>query len=98
MIEKDTPMRLTMILAAYLSTVSPARLAADDWQTTTTAELAKKEKPGFGGVCGVLVDRATGHVFIDLSDSGGFSSTEPVRSWGRERTPVQRHSTHRCAL
>src|SRR5262245_34988687 len=99
MIEKDTPMRLTMILAAYLSTVSPARLAADDWQTTTTAELAQKEKPGFGGVCGVLVDRATGHVFIDLSDRGVFRSTDQGRTWERHGNPIKgRTETPGCML
>jgi photosystem II stability/assembly factor-like uncharacterized protein len=55
---------------------------AGEWQATTT-DLLKKEKTGFGGLCGVLVEHATGHVFIDLSDQGVFHSTDQGRSWKR---------------
>ncbi|MCI0680624.1 MAG: hypothetical protein L0Y71_00855 [Gemmataceae bacterium] len=65
-----------------------------------TAELVHQEKPGFGGVCGVVVDRATGHVFIDLSDRGLFRSADQGRTWQRYGTAVVtgRTETPGCLL
>jgi hypothetical protein len=60
----------------------PAAAAAADWQPATT-DLLQKEKPGYGGLSGVAVDHATGHVFVDLSDRGVFRSTDQGRTWER---------------
>src|SRR5262245_49249540 len=74
-------MRSTIMAATLLlGTVSAA---AEDWQPTTTAELVKKEKPGFGGLSGVVVDRATGHLFINVSDRGVFRSSDQGQNWER---------------
>ena len=59
-----------------------ASRAAADWQPVT-AELIRKEKPGYGKLCGVVVDHRTGHVFIDLSDKGIYRSTDQGKNWRR---------------
>lgn len=58
------------------------QLPAADWQAVTT-ELLQKEKPGYGGLCGVAVDPATGDVFVDVSDRGIFRSSDQGKSWER---------------
>jgi hypothetical protein len=58
----------------------PALVAGADWEPTTE-ELLKSEKTGFGGLCGIVVDHATGTVFIDLSDLGLYRSTDQGKSW-----------------
>jgi photosystem II stability/assembly factor-like uncharacterized protein len=55
---------------------------ADDWQPVAT-ELLAKEKTGFGGLSGVAVDRATGNVYICLSDDGVFRSNNQGKTWER---------------
>ena len=69
-------------LAALAFLGSSARAAAADWQPVTT-DLLAKEKPGYGGLSGVVVDRATGHVFVNLSDRGVFRSTDQGKTWER---------------
>lgn len=61
-------------------------MAAADWQPVTT-ELLKTEKPGYGGLSGVAVDRATGHIYVEISDRGVFRSTDQGKTWER-RGPV----------
>ena len=39
---------------------------------------AKTEKTGYGGLCGVVVDHATGCVWVNLSDRGLFRSSRPA--------------------
>src|SRR5262249_20596965 len=34
------------------------------------------EKAGFGGLCGVLVNRTTGHVYLNVSDKGLYRSED----------------------
>ena len=64
--------------------IAMAMLAADvanaDWQGTA-ADLIKSEKPGFGGLSGVTVDRKTGDVYIFLSDKGLYRSTDQGKTW-----------------
>ncbi len=62
--------------------VTPAVPAAAQWQPMT-AELVKQQKPGYGGVCGVVVDHKTGDVYLDVSDRGIFRSTDQGKSWQR---------------
>lgn len=50
------------------------------WQSVVT-ELLKTEKTGFGGLCGVVVDRDSGDVFINLSDRGIFRSSDGCKTW-----------------
>ena len=67
------PTRLA--LAAFFLLLA-ARAPAADWEPTATADFAKAEKTGFGNVCGVVVDRASGDLYIDLSDKGLYHSTD----------------------
>ena len=80
-------MRIAMITAAILC-LAPGGAAADDWQATT-AELVRREKPGYGGVSGVVVDRASGDVFINLSDRGVFRSADQGRTWQRHGSAIK---------
>ncbi|HJZ93982.1 MAG TPA: hypothetical protein VKE40_24115 [Gemmataceae bacterium] len=67
------------------------RASAADWEATT-AELVKAEKPGFGGVCGVVVDHSTGDVLIDLSEKGLYRSTDRGVTW-KKHGPVVKGRT-----
>ena len=53
---------------------------AAEWEPVAT-ELLKAEKTGFGGLCGIAVDRTTGDVLIDLSDRGLFRSSDRGKTW-----------------
>jgi photosystem II stability/assembly factor-like uncharacterized protein len=55
---------------------------AAEWEPCAT-ELLKSEKTGFGGLCGVVVDHATGEVIIDLSDRGLWHSTDQGKTWAQ---------------
>src|SRR5262249_10417956 len=67
--------------------VSHAAAADGDWQVVTT-ELLKAEKPGYGGLCGVLVDHQTGCVYLNLSDKGVYCSTDQCKSFKRQGSQV----------
>src|SRR3954469_6138177 len=56
--------------------------SAADWEATAT-ELLKAEKTGYGGLCGVAVDHATGDVLVDLSDRGLFRSADRGKTWAK---------------
>jgi photosystem II stability/assembly factor-like uncharacterized protein len=71
-------MRTTLLSLLVLS----ASARAADWQPITT-ELLKQEKTGFGGLTGVVVDHATGRLFVCLSDRGTFTSADHGKTWER---------------
>ena len=73
-------MRLAILSLALL--LAPATCAAGDWQPVAT-ELLAKEKTGFGGLSGVVVDRATGGLLVSLSDRGLFRSADQGKTWER---------------
>jgi hypothetical protein len=64
------------------------RAAAADWEPMT-ADLIKAEKPGYGGLCGVVVDHASGEMFIDLSDKGLYRSTDQGKTWKKQGPVVK---------
>lgn len=72
-------MRLTVTLIGLFL---PSFALAADWQPVTT-ELLAKEKTGFGGLSGVVVDPATGRLFVCLSDRGTFTSADRGKTWER---------------
>jgi hypothetical protein len=74
-------MRFTLFAAVVVAAL-PGLAAAGGWQPLT-ADLVAKEKPGYGGLSGAVVDHATGHVFVELSDRGVFRSTDRGKSWER---------------
>jgi photosystem II stability/assembly factor-like uncharacterized protein len=90
--QDNNTMRRHIIIAALLL-AAPARAA--DWEPVC-ADLIAREKPGFGGLCGVVVDRSTGALTIDLSARGLYRSDDRGKSWqklhradlkGRTETP-----------
>ncbi len=68
-----------VLLAFLLISAAPATA---QWQPVT-AELVQQEKPGYGKVCGVAVERKTGDVYLDLSDRGIYRSADLGKSWQR---------------
>jgi hypothetical protein len=68
--------------------------AADEpaWQAVT-AELLKAEKPGYGGLCGVMVDHQTGCVYLNLSDKGIYCSTDQCKTFKRQGTQAVKGRT-----
>ncbi len=77
-----------------------AALAADpDWQPVAT-ELLQREKTGFGGLCGIVVDHERGDVWVNLSDRGTFHSADQGGTWKRvsETQPKGRTETPGCWL
>ena len=75
-------MRLASL--ACLLGLLPTAVAVE-WHPVTTA-LLEKEKPGYGGLSGVVVDHATGHILVELSDRGVFRSTDQGKNWERVST------------
>ena len=73
-------MRLGSIGLLWLLVVGSA--GAAEWQPITT-DLLAKEKPGFGGLSGVLVDHTTGRLYVSVSDRGVFQSDNQGLSWQR---------------
>ena len=45
-----------------------------------------KDKPGYGGLSGVVVDHATGDVYVCVSDLGLFRSKDQGKTWQRLST------------
>jgi photosystem II stability/assembly factor-like uncharacterized protein len=90
-------MRLSLFAIAIVI-LAPGGAPAD-WRPVTT-DLLAKEKTGFGGLCGVVVDRATGKLFVDLSDRGVFTSADRGATWERvEKSPLKgRTETPGCML
>jgi photosystem II stability/assembly factor-like uncharacterized protein len=77
-----------MRLSLSLLLLFPCAAGAQEWQPVT-AELLAREKPGYGGLCGVAVDHATGHVFVNVSDRGVFKSTDQGKTWERHGPAVK---------
>src|ERR1700722_13500970 len=76
------------ILVAFLFAILIGPASAQDWKPVTEALIAA-EKPGYGKLCGVVVDHATGHVIINLSDKGLYRSTDQGASWKPLGTPFK---------
>lgn len=87
-------MRFAILALALL----PVTAGAQDWKPLTE-ELLKREKPGYGGLCGVAVDRATGQVYVNVSDRGVFRSSDGGATWERFGTALKgRTETPGCLM
>ena len=76
-------MKTSLWAAAFLLTAAASSSALSAEWEATTADLISKEKPGYGGLSGVVVDHATGEVFIYLSDRGLYTSKDQGKTWAR---------------
>jgi photosystem II stability/assembly factor-like uncharacterized protein len=72
---------------------------APPWKPVAS-ELLKREKTGFGGLCGLVVDHTSGEVWVNLSDRGMFHSDDQGESWKRvsDMQPSGRTETPGCWL
>lgn len=88
-------MRLVFLSLFFF--LAPVARAADDWQPVA-ADLIAKEKPGYGGLSGVAVDRETGTLYVCLSDRGVFRSADQGKTWTRhgKTAPNGRTETPGC--
>lgn len=77
-----------MTRALILVVLLAGPVYAAEWEPVAT-ELLKSEKTGFGGLCGIAVDHATGNLLIDLSDRGLFRSTDHGKTWAKLRPVVK---------
>jgi photosystem II stability/assembly factor-like uncharacterized protein len=76
-----------MVLTVLLMGTMPQPAQAASWEPVTK-DLIRTEKPGYGKLCGVVVDHATGDVYVDLSEKGLYRSTDKGHSWKRIGSPA----------
>jgi photosystem II stability/assembly factor-like uncharacterized protein len=79
-------MRKIVVGAALLTLPAPATAA--EWEPVTDG-LAKKEGAGFGGLCGVLVHRDTGRLYLNVSDKGLYRSDDGGKTWSPYAVPFK---------
>lgn len=78
--------------------VLPTFARAQEWQAVA-GDLIKAEKPGYGGLSGVIVEPKTGDVFIFLSDKGLYRSSDQGKTWTKPATPLKgRTETPGCMV
>lgn len=70
--------RVLAVLSVFLGTSSSLRAA--EWEPVAT-RLLETEKPGYGGLCGIVVDHATGEVIVNVSDRGLYRSKDLGETW-----------------
>jgi hypothetical protein len=69
-----------LLVSALFSSFALLSSASADWEPVLT-DLLKSEEPGYGGLCGLVVDHATGEVFVNLSDLGIYRSSDQGKTW-----------------
>ncbi len=84
---------ISLFSGLFASAAEPA------WVPVTT-ELLQREKTGYGGLCGVVVDHVTGDLWVNLSDLGMFYSSDQGQTWKRvsNTQPTGRTETPGCWL
>src|SRR5476651_2422718 len=88
--------RSCLAALCFVGLISP--VSAQEWKPITEA-LIVAEKPGFGKLCGVIVDHATGDLIINLSDKGLFRSSDAGKSWQKFGMPFKgRTETPGCIM
>jgi photosystem II stability/assembly factor-like uncharacterized protein len=69
-----------VVLGILLAGLWPSSAWAGEWKAIT-AEWLKTLKPGFGGLSGIVVDHASGAIYVDVSDQGVYRSTDRGKTW-----------------
>ena len=59
-------------------------MRAGDWQAIPLDQVTK-DKPGYGGLSGVVVDHDSGDVYVFVSDLGLFRSKDQGKTWAAAR-------------
>ena len=72
-------------------------LFAADWEKVTD-NLAKKEKAGYGGLCGITIDHSNGHIYLNVSDKGIYRSTDQGSSFSLFSNEVKGRTEWPCLL
>jgi photosystem II stability/assembly factor-like uncharacterized protein len=93
-------MRLCITIAAALAAIACAAHAEEpDWQPML-GDLVKREQAGFGGLCGIVVDPATGTVWINVSDRGFYRSDDRAKTFRRasDNQPKGRTESPGCLM
>ncbi len=80
--------RVLSLALLFISTIA----ASADWRPVT-ADIIAAEKPGYGNLCGAIVDPATGDILINLSDKGFYLSTDQGKTWKRTHDAVVKGRT-----
>jgi photosystem II stability/assembly factor-like uncharacterized protein len=90
---------MTMILSACAVALAALPGAEPEWQAMLNG-LPAAEKAGFGGLCGVCVDRASGAVIINISDRGFYRSSDGGKTFRRlgDNQPKGRTESPGCLL
>src|SRR4051794_230859 len=73
---------ILLLLAMPLGIGAQAQPKEVGWKPLV-AELLQKERPGYGGLCGLVVDHANGNLYINLSDKGIYRSVDQGKSFQR---------------
>jgi BNR/Asp-box repeat len=85
---EDVMMRWGQRLAVFALLCLAGSARSGDWEAVTT-DLVKAEKPGYGGLCGMVVDHSTGDLFVNLSDKGLYRSTDQGKTWKKDGPVVK---------
>src|SRR5262249_49804721 len=100
-IQGDAMKPLRLLLCALLLSLLAGSARADepDWKPVLT-DLLKREKTGFRGLCGVVVDHGTGCVWVNLSDRGLYCSSAGAGKFDRvsDEQPKDRTESPGCLL
>src|SRR5437773_2239771 len=81
-VARSLTMKTPISALSLLVCVLAPPVHAQEW-TPVTTDLLRTEKPGFGGLCGVVVDHRTGHLTVNLSDRGFYRSEDQGKTWKR---------------
>jgi len=88
------------VICVTLAFAAPAAMAEEPAWQPMVGDLPKNEKAGFGGLCGIWVDHATGAVVINISDRGFYRSDDGAKSFKRisDHQPKGRTESPGCFL
>jgi hypothetical protein len=92
---------LRLVIIAAILCLAAMPCAADEpiWHALQ-GDLAKSEKAGFGGLCGLCVDRDNGAILLNVSDRGFYRSTDGGKTLRRisQEQPKGRTEEPGCFL